>query len=353
MEIQHDNNKKRSSDGFASGPTIAAAENDSPNKTKKIRMMTNFGSGNSYSGPATFSNSHESDVGDHSGSGGGHHHHGGAGGGTVNGNNIGTLFRPFDRSYENEEGHSSWNRRFQRLQAFYSKYGHSAVPVSWALDPDLGDWACTQRQYFREIRLGYRVGTSKVDDTRWKQLESVHFPLDYENFHWTKRYNELQESLDGDVFHHPNDDITGGSDNSADNAFVVGDLNKDKNEEQITINRNENADSDTSITTVAVAAAVEADKKSGSTSVSATKMSKPKLNPTLTTWLRNEQEKAVKVWSVCTDHHPDNVDSHRIHMLERLGVPFSQDSELSNVDYKIKDSGVENGEADNNFNAQQ
>jgi len=224
-----------------------------------------------------------------------------------------SMWRPFDRMHQHDDGggggggHSSWNRYFQRLQAFYNKYGHSAVPVSWVLDPELGDWACIQRQYFREIRSGYRLATknSKVDETRWRQLQSVQFPLDYEQFHWTKRYNELQEVLDGEVVLDKNNNIGSTTENDK------GDKSGDDTDEQ-SKNDKGTTSSDSRATN---------DGCDGSSSQG--KPKRKKLNPTLQTWLKNEQEKSLNVWSVCSDHHPNNVDSKRVEKLERLGVKFS------------------------------
>ena len=221
-----------------------------------------------------------------------------------------SMWRPFDRMHQLDDAggggsHSSWNRYFQRLQAFYNKYGHSAVPVGWALDPELGDWACIQRQYFREIRTGYRLSSknSKVDETRWRQLQSVQFPLDYEQFHWTKRYNELQEALDGEVVLDKNNNFGSTTENG------TGDNSGDETGEKSNNGKGRTASGRTSH-----------GGEHGSSGQG--KPKRKKLNPTLQTWLKNEQEKSLNVWSACSDHHPNNTDSKRIEKLERLGVKF-------------------------------
>lgn len=172
-------------------------------------------------------------------------------------------WKPFNTN-TNEESSASWNHHYVRLQAFHTKYGHSGVPVSWVSDPDLGDWACHQRQLFREIKTGYRIA-SKLEDARWRQLEALRFPLDYESFHWTKRYTELTAALKGDEYRRT--------------------AEKDYNHHHH-------------------------------------KKIQTKLTPVLQTWLQNEQNKGTSLWSISDREHPNNLDAKRMEKLEHLGVTF-------------------------------
>jgi Helicase associated domain len=296
-----------------------------------------------------------------------HHHQNGRfdtiGGGTTTTTTTTPVWRPFDRQKESEEGNSSWHRRFQRLQTFYNKYGHSGVPVSWALDPDLGDWACQQRQFFREIRSGYRLA-SKVDETRWRQLESVHFPLNYEKFHWTKRYHELQEALDGERYVSSTDNTVNDTANDNFNGSVSDTNKMDSDQKQhddnnVTTSITTTLDDDEknksfpsshgvdpkitheqpTTTTAAAAPATlvgtaiittaKSDIANTYNKKSKTATTTTKLTPMLETWLKNEQEKPSKLWWYAYDdeYHPNNVDTKRVRKLTRLGVEFPHDDD--------------------------
>ena len=99
----------------------------------------------------------------------------------------------------NFESDASWNENFRRLQEFQSKFGHSGVPIYWSEDPDFSEWVSRQRQLFREIRTGYRIA-SEQEEGRWKRLQVLRFPLDYENWLWKRKYNELCEALNGEKY---------------------------------------------------------------------------------------------------------------------------------------------------------
>jgi hypothetical protein len=93
---------------------------------------------------------------------------------------------------------ASWNEHYRRLQEFHSTHGHSGVPtdVIWSEEPDFADWVSRQRQLFREIRTGYRIASAR-EEGRWKRLQVLRFPLDYEKWFWQRKYNELCDILNG------------------------------------------------------------------------------------------------------------------------------------------------------------
>ena len=102
----------------------------------------------------------------------------------------------YDRgTTENDE---SWNEYYRRLQEFHSEHGHSGVDVDLLLEtePDFCEWVSRQRQLFREIRCGYRIASLR-EEGRWKRLRVLNFPLEFEDWLWQRRYNQLSEALDG------------------------------------------------------------------------------------------------------------------------------------------------------------
>jgi len=80
------------------------------------------------------------------------------------------------------ESDASWNENYRRLQEFHSTYGHSGVPINWSMEPKFADWVSRQRQLFREIHSGYRIANSR-EEGRWKRLQVLKFPLDYEKWY--------------------------------------------------------------------------------------------------------------------------------------------------------------------------
>jgi len=101
----------------------------------------------------------------------------------------------------NAESDEAWNEHYRRLQEFHSEHGHSGVPVNelWNQEPNFCEWVSRQRQLFREIRSGYRIASLR-EEGRWKRLRVLRFPLDYENWLWERRYNQLCENLDGEKY---------------------------------------------------------------------------------------------------------------------------------------------------------
>lgn len=95
----------------------------------------------------------------------------------------------------------TWNEHYYRLQEFYSQHGHSAVPTHLVSndEPEFADWVSRQKQLFREIRNGYRIASSR-DERRWRRLQVLQFPLDYEEWLWERQYNELCKILNGEKF---------------------------------------------------------------------------------------------------------------------------------------------------------
>jgi hypothetical protein len=105
--------------------------------------------------------------------------------------NHSALWHSLEQNSERIETDVSWNAKYQRLTQFYSTNGHTGVPNNWRDDPDLAEWACRQRQLFREIRSGYRIATFR-EEGRWKRLQDLDFPLDYDQWHWQRKYNQVR-----------------------------------------------------------------------------------------------------------------------------------------------------------------
>ncbi|VEU43607.1 unnamed protein product [Pseudo-nitzschia multistriata] len=107
---------------------------------------------------------------------------------------------------EKSESDAFWNENYRRLQEFHSTHGHSGVPIHWRVEPQFADWVSRQRQFFREIQSGYRRPSIR-DEGRWKRLQILNFPLDYEKWHWQQKYNELIEVLHGEKYDENNTNI--------------------------------------------------------------------------------------------------------------------------------------------------
>jgi hypothetical protein len=110
-----------------------------------------------------------------------------------------TIWQKLERNSDRIETDSSWNIHYKKLQDFYSKNGHSGVSPDWDGDNALAEWASKQRQLFREIQMGYRIATLR-EESRFKQLQLLNFPLNYENWHWERKYSQLKDILDGEKF---------------------------------------------------------------------------------------------------------------------------------------------------------
>jgi hypothetical protein len=91
---------------------------------------------------------------------------------------------------------TSWDEMYNSLKQFHTKFGHSGVPPDWSEDPGLADFAACQRQMYREIKQGYREESAYEED-QLQKLERLNFPMNYEEWHWERRYLELVELLDG------------------------------------------------------------------------------------------------------------------------------------------------------------
>eukprot|EP00536_Pseudo-nitzschia_multiseries_P007969 jgi/Psemu1/287489/fgenesh1_pg.193_\ len=102
----------------------------------------------------------------------------------------------YEQHSEKFESDASWNENYWRLQEFHSTYGHSGVPIHWSVEPEFADWVSRQRQIFREIHSGYRVATLR-EEGRWRRLQVLKFPLDYEKWHWRRKYDALVDALNG------------------------------------------------------------------------------------------------------------------------------------------------------------
>ena len=132
-----------------------------------------------------------------------------------------------------DETDALWNEQYRKLQIFYKKYGHTGVPpppsninsilsddyhlVHNTTDADnndnnnnttdtpifdisFQDWTVRQRQFYREIQLGYKIMTLQ-EETRWKQLQLLNFPISYQSWHWNYHYGQLQTFLEGQKYY--------------------------------------------------------------------------------------------------------------------------------------------------------
>ena len=112
----------------------------------------------------------------------------------------------YEQHSEKSESDASWNENYRRLQEFHSTNGHSGVPIHWSVEPQFADWVSRQRQLFREIHSGYRIASLR-EEGRWKRLQVLKFPLDYEKWHWRRKYYELIEALNGKKYDEANTNI--------------------------------------------------------------------------------------------------------------------------------------------------
>ncbi|KAL3931793.1 MAG: hypothetical protein SGARI_004119 [Bacillariaceae sp.] len=109
------------------------------------------------------------------------------------------VWQKLERNSDRVETDASWNRNYGDLKAYFEQHGHTGVSPDWEGDEVLAEWATRQRQLFREIQSGYRIAT-KREESRWQQLQLLNFPLNYESWHWERKYSQLKEILDGETF---------------------------------------------------------------------------------------------------------------------------------------------------------
>jgi hypothetical protein len=106
-----------------------------------------------------------------------------------------SMWQSFEQNSERIETDASWNENYRRLKIFHATHGHAGVPINYD-DAEFADWVSRQRQLFREIQSGYRIATLR-EEGRWKRLQALNFPVNYESWHWKRKYNELQAILQG------------------------------------------------------------------------------------------------------------------------------------------------------------
>jgi len=105
-------------------------------------------------------------------------------------NNIGFCWNPLE---------SKWNQKFKELRNFQQKYGHTDVPLHYAMNPKLGSWVAQQRIFYRQF-LQQNVGGALHTDLsnerldhrkRIEKLNSIGFCWSIYESTWNQRYNEL------------------------------------------------------------------------------------------------------------------------------------------------------------------
>jgi hypothetical protein len=105
-------------------------------------------------------------------------------------NNIGFCWNPLE---------SKWNQKFKELRNFQQKYGHTDVPLHYAMNPKLGSWVAQQRIFYRQFLQQNVGGASHTDLSnerldhrkRIEKLNSIGFCWSIYESTWNQRYNEL------------------------------------------------------------------------------------------------------------------------------------------------------------------
>lgn len=103
------------------------------------------------------------------------------------------------------------NEMMEKLIAFQTSHGHTAVPPNWSHDVILADWCTVQRRLYREIETGFR----RENDCDVKQmktaeylyiiapheqkilnaLRAIKFCWNYDEWHWNYRYKQLKDAF--------------------------------------------------------------------------------------------------------------------------------------------------------------
>ena len=110
----------------------------------------------------------------------------------------------------------AWERRFQQLQDFNRRFGHSHVPAEWAESRTLGGWVVKMRRLRKKGRLSAdkirrlnRIGfvwdplkkRQKEHDIIWAQWLDKLIAFHHKNGHWCvptdqRRYHHLRIWMD-------------------------------------------------------------------------------------------------------------------------------------------------------------
>jgi hypothetical protein len=107
-------------------------------------------------------------------------------------NDIGFPWK-LDSYYHNRRTErKSWNSRFNELKEYYTKYGHSKVPLNWEPNTALSHWVVNMRRK-RPLMLNGRRQTM-LTEKRVRQLNGLDFlwrptPVEYK---WSERFHHLK-----------------------------------------------------------------------------------------------------------------------------------------------------------------
>ena len=82
-----------------------------------------------------------------------------------------------------------WDRRYQQLQAFHRKYGHSNVPEDYSDNYQLGQWVMNQRLWYKQYRAG--LWTALTPD-RIELLERIDFAWSIHTMSWNAMLHRLK-----------------------------------------------------------------------------------------------------------------------------------------------------------------
>ena len=84
----------------------------------------------------------------------------------------------------------AWEHRYQQLQQFHQKHGHSNVPEHFPENPALGRWCINQRTYYRRL---YRGEMSSLTEERIQLLEDLGFVWSYPQYKFDNMLERLSQ----------------------------------------------------------------------------------------------------------------------------------------------------------------
>ena len=91
-------------------------------------------------------------------------------------------------SYKTHE--EKWHERYDQLKEYKQMNGDPIVPQKYELNFPLGQWCMNQRIHYQYYVTKQATGMNLY---RIHQLESVGFPLRYQQYRWMQKFDRLQE----------------------------------------------------------------------------------------------------------------------------------------------------------------
>lgn len=87
--------------------------------------------------------------------------------------------------------HSSrWQQRYQQLQEFFDRHGHSNVPEDYSENFQLGQWCMNQRTQYKRYCFGWPTALSAE---RIRKLEALDFRWNYRDHKWSHMVERLKQ----------------------------------------------------------------------------------------------------------------------------------------------------------------